>query len=301
MRSMVKLRGPGRALTPAVLVLAIGLVATGCPPRDIPPNPDLDKWNKDAKCKRSNNCYNYATDLKTDTFAQPGNEGGDPISPITCAEAKQSAKSDGLKDADGMGMCPADHIRTALVVDPGTDYHWYRQNADGTWSHKPGQTCATTKDNAGDPITDPATADRDGYTDFCGYMCVPLTVTTIKTLEVAEVKGAEPLVQVAIVRRSGVANPGWTLTDPLEYDTLAAYLEDLVPVANPNWPELLGYRGFAILRQDDALPIANIVRVWNGVIEFHEGETMSFFADGNGLEAFLTSEAIARGLGSELP
>ena len=25
-----------------------------------------------------------------------------------------------------------------LVVDPNNDYHWYRQDSDGTWSHKPG-------------------------------------------------------------------------------------------------------------------------------------------------------------------
>ena len=24
----------------------------------------------------------------------------------------------------------------ALVVDPGNDYHWYRRNPNGTWSHK---------------------------------------------------------------------------------------------------------------------------------------------------------------------
>lgn len=25
----------------------------------------------------------------------------------------------------------------ALVIAPGIDYHWYKQDSDGYWSHKP--------------------------------------------------------------------------------------------------------------------------------------------------------------------
>ena len=28
--------------------------------------------------------------------------------------------------------CPSDTYKVALVVDPLVDYHWYRQNPDGT-------------------------------------------------------------------------------------------------------------------------------------------------------------------------
>ena len=32
------------------------------------------------------------------------------------------------------------------MADPvGGDYHWYKLNADGTWSHKPGNTPVTNK------------------------------------------------------------------------------------------------------------------------------------------------------------
>jgi hypothetical protein len=61
------------------------------------------------------------------------------------------------------------------VVDPGTDYHWYRLDRNGMWTHKPGGTQATNLDNSGNPISSPETADRCGgwlcYTEFCGYFC----------------------------------------------------------------------------------------------------------------------------------
>ena len=52
------------------------------------------------------------------------------------------------------------------------DYHWYRQDSDGLWSHKRGTTSITRLDNSGDLIVDPQTADRDFYTEFLGYYAV---------------------------------------------------------------------------------------------------------------------------------
>ena len=70
------------------------------------------------------------------------------------------------------GMYPV-----ALVIAPGDDYHWYRQDSDGTWSHKPGNTPATNLDASGNPITNPETANRNNgshdYSVFCGYFYVP--------------------------------------------------------------------------------------------------------------------------------
>jgi hypothetical protein len=64
-------------------------------------------------------------------------------------------------------------------MDPGVDYHWYRLDNNGRWSHKPGHGDATDKDASGKPITNPETADRNypgngvDYKDFCGYYYVP--------------------------------------------------------------------------------------------------------------------------------
>jgi hypothetical protein len=58
----------------------------------------------------------------------------------------------------------------ALVIWPNSDYHWYRQDNVGCWSHKPGSTAVRNVDNAGNPITDPKTCNRGPYTVFCTYM-----------------------------------------------------------------------------------------------------------------------------------
>ena len=51
-----------------------------------------------------------------------------------------------------------------LVISPGRDYHWYRQEADGTWSHKPGSYAVET--GVIDPIAD---ARKKKYTSIVGY------------------------------------------------------------------------------------------------------------------------------------
>jgi len=68
----------------------------------------------------------------------------------------------------------------ALVMAPGVDYHWYRQDSNGMWSHKPGNTASTNIDASGLPITNPENANRDysgsggpNYSQFCGYFYVP--------------------------------------------------------------------------------------------------------------------------------
>ena len=79
--------------------------------------------------------------------------------------------------------CPQNMYKGAMVTDPGSTFHFYRQNKDGTWSHKPGTLRVTDKDADGNPIYSPYTANRDysdgdrkdpiNYTGFCGYYCIP--------------------------------------------------------------------------------------------------------------------------------
>jgi hypothetical protein len=54
----------------------------------------------------------------------------------------------------------------ALVISPGHDYHWYRRDEDGTWSHKPGSSSATNRDNSNHIIYNPETANRGGTARF---------------------------------------------------------------------------------------------------------------------------------------
>lgn len=125
-----------------------------------------------------NNCYNYANNKITNTFAQPGRATGHPITVLSCAGVTPSAQSDGLVvTADFSGPLAAGQgWYVALVIWPNQDYHWYRQDNVGCWSHKPGQTPVTNKDSAGNAINDPRTCDRGPYTDFCTFMITKTTV-----------------------------------------------------------------------------------------------------------------------------
>ena len=54
-------------------------------------------WNGEAHVTR-NNCYNYASTVRTNTFAQPGRGSGNPIdwfSDVTPADVRSAAESDG--------------------------------------------------------------------------------------------------------------------------------------------------------------------------------------------------------------
>ena len=47
------------------------------------------------------------------------------------------------------------------------DFHWYRLDDNGTWSHKPGQGRATNLDDAKYVINDPREADTGVYKFVC--------------------------------------------------------------------------------------------------------------------------------------
>ena len=49
------------------------------------------------------------------------------------------------------------------------DFHWYRLDQNGFWSHKPGSTPVTASDNAGAFITDPRIANMGNY-HFVSFM-----------------------------------------------------------------------------------------------------------------------------------
>ena len=56
--------------------------------------------------------------------------------------------------------CERNHYKGAMVVDPGSTFHFYRQNPNGTWSHKPGTLKVSEKDAANNTIYTPMTAGR---------------------------------------------------------------------------------------------------------------------------------------------
>ncbi len=131
------------------------------------------------------NCYRYAANDKKKAgephSAFPG--GPDPGGRVTCEQLIAGAKKDGMHTACAVCTCGDGCYRVALFIQDTpegewNDYHWYRENGDGTWSHKRGSSAVSNTDASGDPITDPEAANRHyppdaDYDKFCGYLCVP--------------------------------------------------------------------------------------------------------------------------------
>lgn len=143
-------------------------IASGATLMAVPPyNPG--KWNNDPNIRRRNNCYNYANDKITNTFAQPGLGSGRVFSSIDCNDVGSAAQRDGQIPESSASSTPAQGHFIALVIWPGNDYHWYRLDSNAQWSHKPGQTPARNTDNSGQLISNPKNCDRGPYTVWCGY------------------------------------------------------------------------------------------------------------------------------------
>ncbi len=172
------------------------------------------EWNNDNDLRNTHNCYTYFLNKKIgkvsskckelsskkkenkckDLKPQPGdfytiiNEGTlrNRNPQYTCKDMKEKVLNDNpsIEETTFDRKCPVGSYKGALVVDPNNTYHFYRQNADGTWSHKPGTLKVTDIDASGNKIYFPHLADRNyrkgekkttgvNYTDFCNYLCVP--------------------------------------------------------------------------------------------------------------------------------
>jgi hypothetical protein len=129
-------------------------------------------WNGDTYSQWNNNCYNFASNYKSNTFAQPGRKSNVPNS-LNCGDyygaMGYAAAYDGHTNACWSGY----EYLTCFVIWPGNDYHWYRLCANGHWCHKPGSTPARNYDNSGYWITDPYYCNRGNYTVFCSYRYFP--------------------------------------------------------------------------------------------------------------------------------
>jgi hypothetical protein len=136
-------------------------------------------WNDGAQRQLQNNCYNYGSNYRTDTFrqipggSQPGAAAGAMYTSLTRPAVRAAAIADGLIDSPGANnKCPGEGHLVALVIAPNIDFHWYRKGRTGRWSHKPGSTPVIDVDNSSNVIADPRTADRGMYTQFTTFMVV---------------------------------------------------------------------------------------------------------------------------------
>jgi hypothetical protein len=155
-------------------------------------------WNNlDKNTRDYTNCYSYAFDrmeVDADKKLQPGELSTGKFNSYNCDEILNKLRSDyntfNIIQVSKNYKPPCNHYKIALVIDDlgeEQDYHFYRQDSDGYWSHKPGKEEVRRVDASGNLITDPETADRNydtsndnqnnetdnNYYKFCGYYSVP--------------------------------------------------------------------------------------------------------------------------------
>ncbi len=149
-------------------------------------------WNDSGAA----NCYMYAFNMKENPidsgngFIHPGEISERTfkhkdisvalISEYTLLDSEEKFT---FRNIGKFESCAIGEYKVALVIDPGKDYHWYRQNVDGTWSHKPGSNNAIIKDSSEIAILDPEYANRhngfgNNYYIFGGFYAVtPFTIS----------------------------------------------------------------------------------------------------------------------------
>lgn len=153
------------------------------------------------ECMNNNNCYSYAFNnihKKYKDKPQPGSYSN--IKQVErnnkeykCKNFIHRVLSDypqsrflSVDDYKSGSRCKDNEYTIFLALDNegiSTDYHFYKENEDGYWSHKPGLNNITYIDDSGHAIKNPLYADRDyensdinnenkyNYKVSCGFFC----------------------------------------------------------------------------------------------------------------------------------
>ena len=147
------------------------------------PAGDCSGYFMSSKFQPNNNCYAYGCNIATNTFPQPGRKSGYLITqstldgPSVAAYAAKDGLIEAGRDRAALASFAAARKQAAGSLDghfvalmisapdgkdwPG-DYHWARCDDNVTfssWSQKDGSDQVTNFDFAGNPISDPATAN----------------------------------------------------------------------------------------------------------------------------------------------
>ena len=172
-----------------------------------------DRWNENKYVRKSHNCYSYALNIIDNVLAgrckrimrkakktrkkhkhnksKKGKKGDCGVLKPQPGAYSKTIRDRGkynckkvtfrmIKDNPVMkpiakGVpCPVNYYLIAMACIPdGSDYHFYRQDASGLWSHKNGGNIARNTDESGNLIQDPEKADRGRYSVFCGFYTLP--------------------------------------------------------------------------------------------------------------------------------
>lgn len=188
-------------LTVTIVVLSVliflrekGLIEFFLPMSGSEPKYNPRQWNKDPVLKKNHNCYAYVLDdlvYGRENKPQPGtwsNTGVDLDETRarkydSCPEmlGRVMADNSSIYQIDEAEPCRNGYYKGYLVLDPGKDYHFYRQDSNGFFSHKRGKLDVEDKDAAQNRIEVPRLAAKNyggyNYTESCGYFCIPSNKT----------------------------------------------------------------------------------------------------------------------------
>jgi hypothetical protein len=158
-----------------------------------------NKWNSNKYVKKSHNCYAYALNLidskqtkhckqlnRTKKMncprPQPGCYSGYKdnfdAKKVTCNRIEERMMKDNpsIRKLKKNQPCPIGFYKIMLyVANDGSDYHFFRQDNTGLWSHKDGWRLATNHDSKDKMIHHPTLADKGKYTVPCGTYAVPIS------------------------------------------------------------------------------------------------------------------------------
>lgn len=158
------------------------------------PNYFPNEWNSNKSLMNKHNCYSYFLDdfnYNTKSKPQPGyySLGKDIVKKqlnlnntskySDCNLITNRILSDNpqIYKVKKNEPCIKNFYKGFLALDPNNDYHFYRQDSNGFFSHKRGKNKVINKDSDGNLITDPSNANRK-YSDYnynlsCDFFCVP--------------------------------------------------------------------------------------------------------------------------------
>jgi len=154
-----------------------------------------EKWNGEILVCNYTNCYAYAINVPKNPLTdkifinwshiQPGNLGGINEN-YKCWNIEQNEEF----VTKFINAVKEDLERISYQIIPSTfeeisndgwkvalcfntwDYHWYRLNDDGTWSHKSGKSRVTKRDEDWNIIINPKVCNRGSYNNFIGFYMI---------------------------------------------------------------------------------------------------------------------------------
>jgi hypothetical protein len=130
------------------------------------------------------NCYNYINNYRGCFIALPGRGGGAPNETMTCSAVVKAANADYLEpiamgDIERINLSSGQGWFVAFTVLQGMrpDFHCYRLDNSGYWSHKRGRQNAINTDGDEELILYDQLPQSNlwGY-QFCGFMIRPQQV-----------------------------------------------------------------------------------------------------------------------------